>query len=369
MMRSDDAATPRRPWTLRWPLTVAASVALTAAGVSGASAATPTTRKIANPPVTVALDGESLWTLEQADPPVVRRRNRLTGAALGPAVPIDASVISYPFTARPFFVACCDITPPLTVAAGSVWTVEPALRQVVRITPGPGGLEVVRIPTAGTPRDVTAGPSGVWVLEVRVGPPTNGAPWRSHRFSPVDLATSTLGPPVDFDVPVAPGGNVRFDSNGPLHAVVGGPGVLFGTYASVTVRLGRIDPAAGTVAGTAVGARALARSSASSWAKAIGGCTIVRIRPDGTGVPVPGRWRVRSPTCRLRALAPDRRGDLWAIAGYLRPGQRGRVFRIDGVTGAPEPAVTVGRDPVAIAGARGVAWVADYAGRSLTRVQ
>ena len=134
-----------------------------AAAASAASAATPITRRIRQPARhrrarrRIALDA-----LEQADPPVVRRRDRLTGPALGPrSRSIAACCRTRSRPARSSSPA--DVLPPLAVAAGRCGRSNRALRRWSGSRRAPQGWSGPDPDTCGHPprrgRPVPSGPS------------------------------------------------------------------------------------------------------------------------------------------------------------------------------------------------------------------
>ena len=162
-------------------------------------------------------------------------------------------------------------------------------------------------------------------------------------------------------MPVAPGGNVRFRLNGPLQGSSEGPASCSGRSPRWPSGWGGSIPRP-------------ARSRGRPWARACSRAPRSRPGPRRSrGARSCGSDRTARasrcpavavpavPTCRLRALAPDRRDGLWAIAGSLRVGQRGASSAQRRHRGArardhsrPRPGGDRGR--------RWVAWVADHAG-------
>jgi hypothetical protein len=210
---------------------------------------------------------------------------------------------------------------------------------------------------------------------VRLPPTDARAPWEGAGLLRIDPATNAVVERIVFDRPDAHN-NTAFGSYGPLQLVVGAPGVFFVSRASASpYPLSRVDPATGTVAGVGIGAKPLARSSLAAWAPQSprpGGptyaCALVRVAADGTVKRLPGTWGSGA-ACRLRGLAADGRGVLWAIRGGVPFGERGVVLRIDGRTGRRlGAAIRVGRDAAGIAAAGRTVFVANHAGRSVTRI-
>jgi len=209
----------------------------------------PATRAVSLPgaPLQVAADDRWVWALLDGRPERLVRLDAATRRIVGSPVPITRTtaaglvdVFGYP----PLFLACCDITPPLITAAGSVWTVDVGSREIVRVTAAGAQNQVVRIPVEGYPRDVAAGPSGLWAMTVRLPSEQPGIPWSGSALLRIDPTTNTVGDEIVFDRPTASGGTV-FQSYGPLQLVVGDAGVFFASRASVAISLYRIDPTSG----------------------------------------------------------------------------------------------------------------------------
>lgn len=303
-----------------------------------------------------------LWVLTEGAVRRLRPHSPVTGAPLGPATVLAPTVP--PWAEEPFgrpFVACCAVPYPLTVHAGAAWTVDAPGRRLVRVARDGAATAV---PVEGVPRDVVAGPGGLPLLEVRV---PGGGTAAANRVRRVDPATGA--PLADPAVPLPA---EVFGSYGPLQLAVGAAGPLGATRASVAMALVAPDGS------SPVPARILARRAGVTWAKGVHGCVITRVAPDGRRRALGQGWRAglgpagrgdRYRRCRLRRIEADARGDLWAIAGNLPRGTRGRVLRIDGDTGRllARP-VGVGTDPVALAPAGRGVWVADGTSRTVRYV-
>lgn len=349
----------------RTRLIAIAAAALTCAAPA---AAAPTLIRTEAPPGEIAVGAGGMWVVEEGTPRALRLYDLTTGRAVGEPVVLhdDASLQQY--WGRPL-VPCCAVPHPLVVSGGSAWTVTTGGR-IVRATRTGDAIAVTSIGLQGRARDVAAGTSGLYALEVQV---PGGVPWAGHRVGTIDVAANTVTPGALFDPPVT--GGSLFEGRGPIQLAAGAPGVLWGTKASVAMRAYRLDrlPAAGGADETGVpvvaGARLLARARGVSWFKSQYGCAITRVSPAGRRTEVPQRWDAASRGgCRLRRITADARGGVWAI-GQIRGRARGWVFRFDGTTGRLTGApLRVGTDPWSLAPAGRGVWVGDFTARTIRLV-
>lgn len=342
------------------------AIVLAAAALACAApaSAAPTLIRAEAPPGEIAVGAGGMWVVQESTPRTLRLYDLTSGRPVGEPVVLHDDASPQRYWGTPF-VPCCAVPHPLVVHGGSAWTVTTGGR-IVRATRTGDALAITSIGLPGTARDIAAGGSGLHVLEVRV---PGGSPWAGHRVGVIDPATDTVTPGALFDPPVA-GGTV-FEGEGPLQLAAGAPGIFWGTKASARMRAYRIDrlPASRTGDGDApviTGARLLAPARGVSWFKSQYDCAITRVSPTGRRAAVPARWDAASRGgCRLRRIAADGRGGLWAI-GQIRGRTRGWVFRFDGVTGRLTGApARVGRDPWSLAPATGGVWVGDITARTI----
>ncbi|MCC6830179.1 MAG: hypothetical protein IT200_02440 [Thermoleophilia bacterium] len=338
-----------------------ALVAASLACAAPASAA-PTLIRTEAPPGEIAVGAGGMWVVQEGTPRTLRLYDLTTGTPVGEPVILhdDASLQRY--WGKPL-VPCCAVPHPLVVSAGSAWTVTAGGR-IVRATRTGNTITVTSIGLEGSARDVAAGSSGLYALEVRV---PGGVPWAGHRVDTIDTATDAVAVGRIFDPPVT--GGTIFEGQGPLQLAAGNPGIFWGTKASVSMRTYRLDRlAASRGAGVPVvsGGRLIARARGVTWLKQQYACAITRLSPAGRATSVPERWDATSRGgCRLRRITADGHGALWAI-GQVRGHTRARVFRLDGTTGRLTAApVRVGFDPWSLAPAGRGVWVGDFTARTI----
>lgn len=343
----------RHPALALVPLLVCAA----AASAAPASPLGPVTvRTIATPgePRVAAVSGGSLWVL--VDRGAERRVVEID--ASGRRTGRDVLVASGVRRDFPFLVPSIA-RPSLAATPGSLWTVDPVARVLVRVRTADGAVE--RLPVGAD--YVAAGAGGVWVLPTGGVAPEGGGPGLVFPLARVDPQSGAVMEIRAVRSPHSSSGG-RGGGLGPVEAAVTRRR-LWLSFVSPERFPASLDLASG----------ALSVRGSFGWQLTARGTTLaatrrttcdVRVVPD-TG-PAARIAMLGEAPCRgafVRDVALGAAGTVWAAFDHGRsPGTL-----VGRRPGSPARFVAlIGTDPVDVVTAGRVVWVLDRAGRSVTRM-
>jgi streptogramin lyase/pimeloyl-ACP methyl ester carboxylesterase len=217
---------------------------------------------------------------------------------------------------------------------GRVWVVNRGAGTLERFDPKTG--QTAQVGTTTNPTGMAIGGGSVWVLG---GFPTS-------TVTPFDLTKGTRGEVIDLQTDAE---DIAF-----------GNGSIWVTdtrhKALIRIDQGSRQPTPADVPGIPTG---VAVGGGFVWVTVDGGDEqdLVRLDP-GSGVtrkfPLPGR---------ANSVAVGETGEVWVTEG-----DEGAVLRIEGDTGRVVRSFRVGTDPVRVDVGDGAVWVANFEGRSVSRV-